>query len=263
MPTVLGDHSPRLAEVRALANRRGRSEQRRFAFEGPTMLAEARRSGLEPEAVYATQAGFTSYAEVLAPLSAPVFLIGDRAMARISAVDTPSGLLAVTPAKLAPLDSLLASGDPVLLLAGVGDPGNAGTLLRSAEAFGIGRTIFGSGAVDPYNPKVVRGSMGSIFRMKLAVDEPGEVVRAARKYGYALIASGRDGSELRGFKFAQRSIIAIGSERHGVAAWLPESDATVAIPQAGPVESLNAAVAGSIVLYEFALSRGLSTRQEP
>jgi len=227
------------------------------------MLAEALRSGLEPEAIYATQAGFTSHAELLAPLTAPVYLVGDRAMVRISTVDSPPGLLAVVAARVTSLDVLLATGEPVLLLAGVSDPGNAGTLLRSAEAFGIGRTIFGIGAVDPYNPKVVRGSMGSIFRMKVALNEPADVVQAARRHGYALIASGRDGTRLRGFPFMQRSIIAIGSERHGVASWLPESDASVAIPHSGPVESLNAAVAGSIVLYEFALSRGLSTRQEP
>jgi TrmH family RNA methyltransferase len=270
MPIPLGAHSPKLAEVRQLLTKRGRSGQRRFAFEGATLLGEALSSGVQPEAVYASEEAFRALERdgLAERLDQPVYLLAERALRRISDLDEPPGIVAVARQRLLTLDDLLGSGEPVLLLAGVADPGNAGTLLRSAEIFGVGCVLFGGDAVEPYNSKVVRASMGAIFRLRLAVASPGEVLAAASSHGYAIVAAGRGGVAARDFDFPDRMLMAVGSERHGVAGWLPYWDETVSIPHAGIGESLNAAVAGSIILYEFSQRAGrrpsdLSTRKRP
>lgn len=260
MPTPLGVHSRRLADLRALLTKRGRREQGRFAFEGGTMLAEALESGVQPEAVYATEAGHAELERdgLAARLDCPVYLVPDRALDRVSGLETPRGIVAVATQRLGGLADLLAGGGPALLLAGIADPGNAGTLLRSAEIFGVETVLFAANAVEPYNPKVVRASMGAIFRLRLGIATADELAKGAGGLGYAVVAADRSGVSVREFAFPERVILAVGHERRGVAGWLPRWDATVAIPHAGRGESLNAAVAGSIVLYEF--SRRLERR---
>ena len=249
VPVPLGAHSPKLDAVRALRTKAGRREHKRFTIEGPTLLEEALSSGVPIEALYATDAGFAKIGHLAERVEVPVYMIADRAMAKLSDLETPPGSLAVVPAVLTPLARLLAEGEPVLLIAGVGDPGNAGTLLRSAEIFGMRGVIFGADAVEPYNPKVVRGSMGAIFRLAIAQASAEEVQSAARSESYALLATSREGTPLDQFRFARRSIVAVGNARRGVDAWLPSWDAAVSIPQRGRGESLNASVAGSIIIY--------------
>jgi TrmH family RNA methyltransferase len=251
MSQILGAHSPSLDAVRALRTSQGRREQRRFAVEGPTMLAEALAAGRTPIAVYATAAAADANASVLGALSFPPCLVGERAMARISDVETPSGIVAVLPLALDDLESLLSTGDPALVLAGIADPGNAGTLVRSAEIFGIRSAVFARPAVDPHNGKVIRATMGAIFRIRLCSADPEDLLLAARQHGYAIVAATKDGARLPGFRFPSKTLLAIGNERRGVAASLPRWDFGVTIPQRGAGESLNAAVAGGIILYTF------------
>ena len=251
--TPLGRHAPALDAVRGLRTKSGRREAGRYAIEGPTMLAEALAAGNEPVAVYGTQPGLAALPHALrAALSADrVFVVEERTLSRLSDLETPPGVLAVLSTRLEPLDELLAGGAPALVLAGVADPGNAGTLLRSAEIFGIDRTIFTGDAVEPHNPKVVRATMGALFRMRLAVAQGDDLLDAARRHGYAIVAATREGTPLPAFRFPERSLVAIGNERHGVFSSLPVADFQVAIPQTGGGESLNASVAGGIILYAF------------
>jgi TrmH family RNA methyltransferase len=219
------------------------------------MLAEALAAGLRPEAVYATEAGLKG----LPPgtgLDAVTFTVPDRSMGRLSDLETPPGIVAVFQATLASVEELLGPGAPAVLLAGIADPGNAGSLLRSAEIFGISRAVFAAGGVEPHNPKVVRATMGAFFRMRLAVAGPDELLAAAGRHGYTVVAASRDGIALPEFRFPQRPLIAIGHERRGVTGWLPRYDRSVAIPQRGAGESLNAATAGGIIFYAFSQQFG-------
>jgi TrmH family RNA methyltransferase len=252
MPITLGLHAPQLEAVRTLRTKAGRTAERRFAIEGATLLAEALQAGRRPEAVYATQAGYAALGPLALEVADRTFLVPERAFARLSDLDTPPGILAVLPLVLGSLDEAFATGEPGLLLAGVADPGNAGTLLRSAEIFGIRTAIFGALGVDAHAPKVVRATMGAFFRMTLATATPAELLEAAHRHGYAVVAARRSGVPLPEFVFPARSVIAIGNERHGTESWLPASDFGVSIPQAGTGESLNAAVAGAIICYAFA-----------
>lgn len=175
-----------------------------------------------------------------------------RTLARLSDLETPTGIIAVGKLRTHPLAEILAAPGLVLLLAGVRDPGNAGTLVRAAEAFGAAGVVFGAGGAEPYNAKVIRSAMGSLFRVPHAVAQPEELDAAAASSSRTIVAADRTGTPLRDFIFPERPLLAIGAERGGVSAWLQRRDAAVAIPHVGPTESLNAAVAGSIVLYEWA-----------
>lgn len=260
MPITLGLHAPQLDAVRDLRTKAGRTSQRRYTIEGVTLLGEALQAGHEPEAVYVTETAFATLGPLASAVAARTYLVPERALRRLSELETPPGILAVLPLRLAPLDDVFASGAPVLVLAGVADPGNAGTLLRSAEIFGIRAAIFGALGVDSHAPKVVRATMGAFFRLRLAAAGPQDVLAAAHARGYTVVAATRSGTALPNFTFPERPLIAIGNERQGVEGWLPAWDAGVAIPQLGSGESLNAAVAGGIIFY--ALSQQLASSAE-
>lgn len=255
MPLTVGAHAERVQRLRELLTAKGRREQGRFAFEGPTLLGEAMASRAEIVEVYATQRVFESN-EALSKLDArgvDVFLMDDRTAAKTSDLDTPTGLVIVTPTRFHPLDEIFAAR-LTLVLADLNDPGNAGTLLRSAEAFGATGLIFGRYGVDPYHPKVVRGSMGAIFRLPLAVATPDEVLPVLTSSRCVLAGLTTDGEPIEPGAFENVRGLVVGHERHGLGTWEALCDRRVAIPMKGPAESLNAAVAGSIALFEASRS---------
>jgi TrmH family RNA methyltransferase len=257
MPTELGLHNPRIERLRLLQTSRGRREQGRFIVEGPTLIAEALSSGHAPLEIYAVAERLTAHPEIVrleAP-GVPLFTLPERAYARCSDVETPTGILAVLSLPHADPDAMLGSDGTIVLLAGLNDPGNAGTLVRSAEAFGATGVFFGRGGVDAFTPKVVRGAMGALFRLPIATVDADWLDTAAIAAGRPIVATDTDGEDLRTLMLPRRCILAIGNERRGVRDWLVRADQTIRIPHAGPTESLNAAVAGSIVLYVLAHGR--------
>jgi len=245
----VGSHSARLREVRELRRKKGRSEQRRFAIEGPTLVAEALRSGVALVEAYATREALVRYDEARALEGrVPVYEVDDASFARLSDVETPTGLLAV--ADLPPMDAepLFHDDAPVLVLAGVGDPGNAGTLLRSAEAFGVTKVLFADGSVEPHNPKVVRGAMGSLFRAQIGAGDAAAI--APLLGGWTVRGLRAGGTPLDRLAKTGKLVIVVGSERQGLANWEPLCTEFGGIVMHGPTESLNAAIAGSIAVYE-------------
>jgi RNA methyltransferase, TrmH family len=252
--TRLGSHAQRLVKARALRSVKGRSEQKRFAFEGPTLLDEARASGLAVEELFSTQAAYeaTPLVREYDASGTPTFIVTTQALAAISDLATPSGIVAVAPIRLSGLEKLLSLGSPILVLADIGDPANAGTLLRSADAFGCPGVVFGRLGVGPYNPKVVRGAMGAIFRLAVSVAEPAELQAAAAAAGFTVLGLAAHGEPLAGERWDRAAALVVGHERHGLGRWAPLCRRILAIPMAPSAESLTAAVAGSIALYEAA-----------
>lgn len=258
MPTALSPHNPRIEHVRELRTPRRRRERGRFLFEGPTLLGEAQRSGVAIEELYGTETALAAHVPVVAALEGagiPVFVLPERTLARLSDLETPPGLLAVALQPSSDPATILGRPGPVLLLAGINDPGNAGALLRSAEAFGAAGVLFGRGSVDPFAPKVIRAAMGSLFRLPIAGVTSEELLEAAAAAGRAVVAATLDGEPLATADLPQRVVVAVGNERHGVGRFLPRWDRAVRIEQASTTESLNAAVAGSILLYALSLRR--------
>ncbi|HZY98019.1 MAG TPA: RNA methyltransferase [Candidatus Baltobacteraceae bacterium] len=252
MPLRLGVHADRLSEIRALHAAKGRRQSGRFAFEGPTLLREAHTHGFPIEEIYATQEAYDAEPLVaeLEAAGTAAFIVEPRSAQKISDLETPPGIVAVSAMKFATLDELFGGDGVVLVLADLSDPGNAGTLLRTADAFGCRGAIAGTSGTDPYHPKVVRAAMGALFRLPVAPGEPEEVARAAAAAGYEIAGMTAQGEPIGTPLLPGRLALAVGNERLGLGRWEAVLDRRLAIPMAGQAESLNAAVAGSIALYE-------------
>lgn len=254
MASSVGSRAERLTRVRSLRTVKGRRRHQRLSFEGPTLLAEAHAAGFPIEELYATQAAYdaTPLARELDATGTPTFIVEPASAASISDLETPTGLLAVAPVRLLGVDELVRLDGPVLVLADVNDPANAGTVLRSADAFGCAGVVFGSAGVDPFHPKVVRGSMGAVFRLAMAVAEPAELAAAAVSSGRRMLGLSSLGTPISDEQWKPPFALVVGNERHGLGAWANLCERLLAIPMTGKTESLSAAVSGSIALYEAA-----------
>jgi len=243
-----------LSSVRALHAAKGRRQSGRFAFEGSTLLREAHANGFPIEEIYATRDAFDAEPLIatLEEAGTAAFIVEPRSAQKISDLETPPGIVAVSAMRHVALDAIFGGDGVVLVLADLNDPGNTGTLLRTADAFACRGAIAGTNGTDPYHPKVVRAAMGAIFRLRVAVAVPADVARAAKAAGYELAGLTAQGEPFGSVALPARLGLAVGNERHGLGRWEAFLDRRLAIPMPGPAESLNAAVAGSIALYEAA-----------
>ncbi len=182
----------------------------------------------------------------------PIVDVAAHVLAAVSEVETPQGVVAVVRRPPAALEPLLARPDLLLLLVDrVQDPGNLGTMIRTADAAGASAVVLLPGTVDPQNAKVVRATMGSLFHLPV-VEWPGERVRAAlRERGVRLVATDAAGAvDFRDADYRRPLAIAVGNEGEGLSPeWRAVADVVVRIPIAGAAESLNVAVAAALVLY--------------
>lgn len=187
-----------------------------------------------------------------AATGAGVWELAPGALARLTDVVHPPGVAAIAASTSSGVDRATSTSS-MLVLAGVSDPGNAGTLLRTADAAGFSSVVFCAGAVDPSNPKCVRASAGAIFRIAVVIrDDPAEVLDELGALGYRRIATQVDAA--RPYDEADLTgpvAIVLGSEAHGLPGGMASLvDEAVTIPMVGSSESLNVAMAGSIICFE-------------
>jgi TrmH family RNA methyltransferase len=248
----IGAHSPRLARVRKLRSSKGRAEHDLFAFEGLTLVQEARASSFAIEELFVTPEAYaaTPLLRDLEADGATVHLVDAAGAKQLSDLTTPAGIVAIARRRRCDLQAIFSGTSPLLVLADLGDPANVGTLLRSADAFGCGGVVFGPLGVEPYHPKVVRGSMGAVFRLRMAVARPPEVAAAAAAGHVRLLGLDARGTALTGELREGPAALVIGHERRGLGPWEALCDALIALPMRGRAESLSAGVAGSIALFE-------------
>ena len=260
---VTGRHNPLIKEVRRAFARCELTAEGECAVEGVRIVEEAIRSGLHLRAVLVSQSGQTRAARLLPQLAAQVetLLLPDKLFTSVVPSETPQGVAALVRMKSYTLQDLFGAktGSLVVAVAGVQDPGNLGTILRSAEAFGTSGVLLGENTVSAYNSKVVRASAGSIFRTPLVKQELGRALPALREQGLRLFAtSSHKGTPVHEAQLASPLALLVGSEGAGLPRELmAQVDEVVAIPHSPQVESLNAGVAASIVLYEAARQRNL------
>ncbi len=187
--------------------------------------------------------------------------VSDEVFKKISDTKAPQGILCVMNQYKYTLEDLLKKENPVLvLLEDIQDPGNLGTILRTGEGAGIDGVIMTKDTVDIYNPKTIRATMGSIYRMPfLYVDSLAEVIRVLQKKGIVVYAAHLDGQEYYdSFDFTKGSAFLIGNEGNGLKKETADlADAYLKIPMEGRVESLNAAIATSLLMYETYRQRRL------
>ena len=231
------------------------------AIEGLRIIEEAIRSGLKFRAVIFSDSAETKAERLLPQIGAHVetVMLPDELFASVVPSEAPQGVAALVRFKTFALDDVLAKSQagPLLAIVGVQDPGNLGTMLRSAEAFGVGGVLLGAGTVSHFNAKAVRASAGSVFRVPIAKIQMPDVLAAFRERGLRLIAtSSHKATPLQEATLTGPVAIFVGNEGAGLPRdLLREMDDVVAIPHSETVESLNAGVAASIVLYEVARQR--------
>jgi RNA methyltransferase, TrmH family len=255
---VEGRHNSLVKTLRTAFARGELTPEGDCAVEGLHIVEEAIRSGLQFRAVFFSESATARAERLLPQIGAHVetLMLPDKLFASLAPSESPQGVAALVRCKQWSFEQVLekAHTGPVLALAGIQDPGNLGTILRSAEAFGAAGVILGEGTVSPYNSKVVRASAGSVFRVPAVRTKLPEVLSQLRQHGCRLLAtSSHKGRPLSEADFSPPVAIFIGGEGAGVPRdLLPKMDETVAIPHSPQVESLNAGVATSIILYEAA-----------
>jgi RNA methyltransferase, TrmH family len=258
---IEGRHNALVKELRQAFSRGEHTADGHYAIEGFRILEEAIRSGVRFRAVLFSESAEGRAEKLLSQLGAQVetLLLPDKLFESAVPTDAPQGVAALARWNAFSVEDVLARSQagPLLAIAGVQDPGNLGTILRSAEAFGAGGVLLGEGTVNPFNPKVVRASAGSVFRLPVARAKLLEALEDMKKQSLRLVATAsHKGTPLDQAKLSGPLVIFIGSEGAGLSRDLiKEMDEVVAIPQAPQVESLNAGVAASIVLYEVARQR--------
>ena len=258
-----GVHSPRLKAARRLNKRAFRQRERAFLAEGPQAVAEAFHCGAQVTDLFVTVPARTRHGDLVAAIAAagiPVHVVSGEVMDELAQTVTPQGLLAVCGFVDVPLAEV-ARAKPVLvaLLANVRDPGNAGTVLRTADAAGAHAVVFADASVDPYNGKCVRASAGSLFHLPVvAGTRLEEAVVTLREAGLRIVAAdGRAGRSLDDpgvqARLAGPTAWMFGNEAWGLPPELVAlADEPVAVPIYGRAESLNLAAAAAVCLYASA-----------
>ncbi len=238
-----------------------RKEKKLFVVEGIKMFLEAPEDRIER--VYAAESFArqmpAACQEKLAGLAGRYELVADDIFRKMSDTKTPQGILCVIRQFSYELEDMLETANPLfVLLEDIQDPGNLGTIFRAGEGAGVTGIFMSSNSVDIYNPKTIRATMGSIYRMPfLSAEQLTEVIRKLQEKEIAVYAAHLRGAVIYDTcDYKRGTAFLIGNEANGLREETADAaDASVKIPMAGKVESLNAAVAASILLYEAARQR--------
>ena len=269
-----GAHSPRLKAARRLNKRAFRQRERAFLAEGPQAVAEAFHCGAQVTDLFVTVPARSRHRDLVAEIAAagiPVHVVSGEVMDELAQTVTPQGLLAVCRFVDVSLAEVTARGKLrlVALLANVRDPGNAGTVLRTADAAGAHAVVFADASVDPYNGKCVRASAGSLFHLPVVAGARLEdAVVTLREAGLRIVAAdGRAGRSLDDpevqARLAGPTAWMFGNEAWGLPPELVAlADEPVAVPIYGQAESLNLAAAAAVCLYASAGAQRASSDEK-
>lgn len=245
-------------KISSLSQAKHRKKHGLFLAEGIHIVEELLKSNWDAQILIITHKAaesedFAAILETASRRKIDIETVTQKAISRLSTTESPQGIMAV--AKL-PADDIkhLVAQERILIADGVSDPGNLGTMIRTAVAFGFGGFISTPGAADIFNPKTVRATQGALFHLAVAnhldQDEIAKKIKPSHRI-YALSAQGQ--SDLQAVRPASKFVLVVGAEISGVSKRLLDmSDLILRIPMPGPVESLNAAMASGIAMYEFA-----------
>ncbi|MCW2849396.1 MAG: methyltransferase [Marmoricola sp.] len=259
----LSAKSGRVKTARRLARRASRAEQQLFLAEGAKALSEALHLPGGVVEVFATEAASDEYAalrKAVDEMGIPWFSVDDGAIAALSGAVSPQGIVAVCRFLDVSLDEILSDPTSTLVIcADVRDPGNAGTVIRTADAAGAHGVVLAGNSVDPYNDKTVRATVGSLWHLPVAVvADPADVVRRARAAGFLVLAADGAGDtdlfDAEASDLLQQPVAWLfGNEAWGLPDDLAAlADHRVSIPILGRAESLNLATAAAVCLYASA-----------
>jgi TrmH family RNA methyltransferase len=265
--TVTSRENRALKQFRAALRGSGLTEEGLTAVEGARLVADALASGLEITAVLCSASGERHLALLQGqiPAHARLLRVSDRLFDSVADTQTPQGIAALVRPRATGFDALTRSsaGHPlVVMLVRVQDPGNTGAILRAAEAFGASGVMLTAGSAHPWSPKAIRASAGSALRLPVVHGlAPPVALAQLRLAGFTSYAATRTGSSLPSeVDLTAPVALLIGNEGAGLPPAIERSaDATLRIPLAAAVNSLNAAMAASVLLYEAARQRGFAS----
>lgn len=237
--------------------------QGEVALEGMHLVEEAIRSGLKLSTVFFSESARERVHKLLPQLASHTgaLLLPDAVFASAVPTETPQGVAALVRVKPSMLENILKAQPALLVIvAGLQDPGNLGTIARSAEAFGVTGLLLGERTVSPWNWKALRASAGSLFRLPAVTVELAAALPEIKSRGVRVLAtSSHKGAAISDVDLRQPVAFLIGNEGAGLPKdVLAQADEIVSIPQAAGVESLNAGIAASILLYEAARQRNIT-----
>lgn len=265
MPAAPRDDGPlvlrnqRVQRLRRLLDRRSvRDSEGRFVLEGAKLLEEALDAGAAVEAVFAAEGTSEPVLARARSAGAALFVLAPGVAERVGDTMTPQPVFAIAAHVDVPLEAVTERSGLIVVAVDVRDPGNAGTLMRSAEASGAAGVVFCEGSVDVYNPKTVRASAGALFHVPVVAG--GDAVAVLDHLGsvgvrrFATAAAG--GEPYTAVDLSGRAAVVLGNEAHGLPATVSSHvDGTVTIPMAGRSESLNVGMAATVLCFEAARQR--------
>jgi TrmH family RNA methyltransferase len=259
-PDVISSRAnARVKQLRAAFQGHARLSGGMVAIEGDHLLEEALRSGMVLKTVFVSE---RREVPKIVPRGVEVMRLTEEVFGSVVETQSPQGVAALLVPPVWVMDDVMGSGESaalILIAVGLQDPGNLGTLVRSAEAFGATGVLTTPGTVSAWNQKALRASVGSVFRVPVVEVDASEV-EGLKERGVRLVAAvGSDGEGVvaaQEMDFMAGCAVMIGNEGAGLGMeWILMCDARVTIPCPGAVESLNAAVAGSLLLYEASRQR--------
>lgn len=261
--TITSLQNDRVKELVRLRNRRHRDQTAQFLIEGFREITRAVDAGIELDTLYVCHELFLGPSEDhlisrIASAGVEIVELAEAPFRKVSYRDRPEGLLAVAPQFDTSLARLNLPADPLLLVAeSIEKPGNLGTMLRTADATGVDAVIVADPTTDPFNPNVVRASTGTLFTTPLAVDTTPAVLEWLRTHGVAVVATTPDTETLLWDADLTGPVaVVVGAEQYGLSdAWLDHAGIRIRIPMAGTADSLNAAMAAGITLFEAVRQR--------
>ena len=234
-----------------------RNEEKVFVVEGLRMFVEVPKERVEK--VYVSETFYHKKKQELNWEEVPLEILSDSVFKHVSDTQTPQGVMCIVKQKNQDLDSLLDIENPhFMVLDNLQDPGNMGTIIRTAEGAGVDAVFMSRDCVDIYNPKTIRSTMGSIYRMPfIYIEEIVPLLEEFRKKGIKSYAAHLDGKNSYDQEdYCKGTAILIGNEGNGLRDEVAEkADIWVRIPMEGQVESLNAAIAASVLMFEVARQR--------
>ncbi len=246
MERIISANNNKIKEIAALKDSAKRKKAGLIIVEGQKLISELLRCGIFPVCCFVKD-------ESVLPKELehfPVYQVSDTVMKKISALTTPQSIIAIAKE---PTPNTKTNDDFILALDGIQDPSNMGAIIRSAEAFGVKTVVAGSGCCDVYSQKTLRGAMGSIFRLNIISCPLVEYLKQKRIEGYDIIGTGLDKSfkTVDKLKQSEKKVVVIGNEGRGISDSVKAvCDFGMYIPMSGQNESLNAAVAASIIMWE-------------
>jgi RNA methyltransferase, TrmH family len=247
---ISSPENERIRLLEKLNSKKYRQKFKQFTVENLAIIMDALKDGYDFEALYVTEDFAEKHKDQLGMIrdkskSQNFYLIDSRLNKRYSSLDTPSGITAIYA-----IEDKMPDKSSVIYLNGISDPGNLGTIMRSALAFDFVNLVMDENTVDVFNSKVISAAKDAIFKLNITEDKTGEWLKNNKLPVYA--TDSHSGSDLSGFKPAKTFCLVLGSESHGISPEILKlADKTIKIEMSSKIESLNVASAAAILLYEL------------